>query len=145
MSLTLTQGLGIRFLQQRGEHRRKPKSHGANAEDEMWKRVFWYALIFFSLFPRQFYVGHSFFWSELYASFSEGQWGCMSRSTLLLLPGTSSDQFRYDLELPLQVDDEYWDIGFIQPLGKPSQLSYFVYQLRLCEVIMPDPSPIYVF
>jgi hypothetical protein len=40
----------------------------------------------------------------------------------------------YDPAPPLQVDDEYWDQGFTQPLGKPSQLSYFVYQLRLFEV-----------
>ncbi|KAJ7696899.1 hypothetical protein B0H14DRAFT_3039804 [Mycena olivaceomarginata] len=89
-------GLGIRFLQQRGEHRRKPKSHEANAEDEMWKR----------------------------------------RTVCLFLGrpmGLHVEE--YDLELPLQVDDEYWDIGFIQPLGKPSQLSYFVYQLRLCEIL----------
>ncbi|KAJ7804956.1 fungal-specific transcription factor domain-containing protein [Mycena olivaceomarginata] len=98
-------GLGIRFLQQRGEHRRKPKSHEANAEDEMWKRVFW-----------------SFVFLE--------------RTVCLFLGrpmGLHVEE--YDLELPLQVDDEYWGIGFIQPLGKPSQLSYFVYQLRLCEIL----------
>ncbi|KAJ7849357.1 hypothetical protein B0H14DRAFT_2765458 [Mycena olivaceomarginata] len=41
----------------------------------------------------------------------------------------------YDVELPLQVDDEYWSRGFVQPLGKPSQLSYFVCRSRLCEII----------
>jgi hypothetical protein len=46
---------------------------------------------------------------------------------------------RYDTEPPLQVDDEYWDQGFTQPPGKPSQLSYFVCDLRLCEVILSIP------
>ncbi|KAF8214143.1 hypothetical protein K438DRAFT_1750212 [Mycena galopus ATCC 62051] len=41
----------------------------------------------------------------------------------------------YDVEPLVEVDDEYWDRGFTQPPGKPSQLSYFVYQVRLCEVI----------
>ncbi|KAJ7903353.1 fungal-specific transcription factor domain-containing protein [Mycena olivaceomarginata] len=40
----------------------------------------------------------------------------------------------YDAEPPLEVDDDYWDQGFTQPLGKPSQLSYFVCELRLCEI-----------
>ncbi|KAF8176418.1 fungal-specific transcription factor domain-containing protein [Mycena galopus ATCC 62051] len=41
----------------------------------------------------------------------------------------------YDVQLPLAVDDEYWDRGFVQPLGKPSQLSYFVCHSRLCEIL----------
>ncbi|KAJ7303788.1 hypothetical protein DFH08DRAFT_903519 [Mycena albidolilacea] len=43
--------------------------------------------------------------------------------------------FCYDVEMPLEVDDEYWSRGFVQPLGKPSQLSYFVCRSRLCEII----------
>jgi hypothetical protein len=41
----------------------------------------------------------------------------------------------YDVEFPLEVDDEYWDQGFVQPPETPSRLSYFVCHLRLCEVI----------
>jgi len=41
----------------------------------------------------------------------------------------------YHVEPPLEVDDEYWDRGFIQPLGKPSQVSYFVFYLRLFEIL----------
>ncbi|KAJ7459695.1 fungal-specific transcription factor domain-containing protein [Mycena latifolia] len=41
----------------------------------------------------------------------------------------------YDVDLPLEVDDEYWEHGFTQPLGKPSLLSYFVCQVRLCEIL----------
>jgi hypothetical protein len=47
---------------------------------------------------------------------------------------------RYDIELPLDVDDEYWDTGFVQPVGQPSQLAYFVCHLQLSEVT-PRFSP----
>ncbi|KAJ7803673.1 hypothetical protein B0H14DRAFT_2613123 [Mycena olivaceomarginata] len=99
-------GLGIRFLQQRGEHRRKRGSQKPDAEDELWKRAFWYES-----------NGLSFFWSEFRAFSSADLWGCI-----------------YDIELPLDVDDEYWDTGFVQPVGQPSQLAYFVCHLRLSEV-----------
>ncbi|KAF7374352.1 Zn(2)-C6 fungal-type domain-containing protein [Mycena sanguinolenta] len=41
----------------------------------------------------------------------------------------------HDVELPLEVDDEYWDRGFVQPIGKPSELSYFIFHSRLCEIL----------
>ncbi|KAJ7709658.1 fungal-specific transcription factor domain-containing protein [Mycena rosella] len=41
----------------------------------------------------------------------------------------------YDVELPFEVDDEYWEHGFTQPAGKPSLLSYFVCNIRLCEIL----------
>jgi hypothetical protein len=41
-TLIIAQGLGIRSLQQRGEHRRKRKENNIDAEDEQWKRAFWY-------------------------------------------------------------------------------------------------------
>ncbi|KAK6996538.1 fungal-trans domain-containing protein [Favolaschia claudopus] len=37
---------------------------------------------------------------------------------------------------PIQeIDDEFWERGFVQPLGKPSQLSYFSLELRLCDIL----------
>ncbi|KAF8181238.1 fungal-specific transcription factor domain-containing protein, partial [Mycena galopus ATCC 62051] len=98
-------GLGIRFLQQRGEHREKPGAHKPNAEDELWKRAFWSFIV-------------------------------LERNVCLFLgrPMWLHTE-EYDLEIPLEVDDEYWDHGFIQPLGKPSQISYFIHQLRLCEIL----------
>jgi hypothetical protein len=46
----------------------------------------------------------------------------------------------YDVEPPLEVDDEYWDDGFTQPPGKPSQLSFFICHLQLVEVNIPTPE-----
>ncbi|KAF8208752.1 fungal-specific transcription factor domain-containing protein [Mycena galopus ATCC 62051] len=98
-------GLGIRFLQQRGEYRRKPKGHRSGPEDELWKRAFWS----FAVLERMvcLILGHPM---------------CLHVEN-------------YNVEMPLEVDDEYWDRDFIQPPGKPSQLTYFVYHLRLCEIV----------
>ncbi|KAJ7349590.1 fungal-specific transcription factor domain-containing protein [Mycena albidolilacea] len=98
-------GLGIRFLQQRGEHRRKRGSQKPDAGDELWKRAFWS----FVLLERI--------------------------SCLFLGRPMGMHVEEYDIELPLDVDDEYWDTGFVQPVGQPSQLAYFVCHLRLSEIL----------
>ncbi|KAJ7865649.1 fungal-specific transcription factor domain-containing protein [Mycena olivaceomarginata] len=101
----LYMGLGLRSLRQRGVHRKGPNDDPPpNAETELWKRAFWV----FVTVERKLSL-------------------CMGRPA-----GLHADD--YDPAPPLQVDDEYWDQGFTQPLGNPSQLSYFVYQLRLFEI-----------
>ncbi|KAJ7855873.1 fungal-specific transcription factor domain-containing protein [Mycena olivaceomarginata] len=99
-------GLGIRFLQQRGEHRRKPpEGREWSQEDELWRRAFW-----------------SFVALDRYMA------AFLGRPMAL-----HSEE--YDAELPLEVGDEYWDQGFTQPPGKPSKLSYFICNLRLYEIM----------
>ncbi|KAJ7238584.1 fungal-specific transcription factor domain-containing protein [Mycena haematopus] len=98
-------GLGIRCLQQRGEHRRKPEGHKRSLEDELWKRAFWFLV-------------------------------SVERTVCLFLGrpmGLHVEE--YDVEFPLAVDDEYLSKGFVQPPGIPSQLSYFVCYLQLCEIL----------
>jgi hypothetical protein len=34
-------GIGIRFAQEVGVHRRRPDNHKHTIEDELWKRAFW--------------------------------------------------------------------------------------------------------
>ncbi|KAJ7696009.1 fungal-specific transcription factor domain-containing protein [Mycena rosella] len=97
-------GLGIRSLQQRGEHRRK-RTDVFDPEEESWKRAFWC---------------------------------CFSLDRLVCLflgrpAGIHSED--YDVDLPLEVDDEYWGKGLTQPPGKPSLLTYFVCHLRLSEIL----------
>ncbi|KAJ6561977.1 fungal-specific transcription factor domain-containing protein [Mycena capillaripes] len=97
-------GVGIRFIQQHGEHLRK-REQKWDPEDELWRRAFW--------------------------SFAS-----LERVVCLFLGRPMGLHVEdYDVELPLEVDDEYWDQGFSQPPGKPSQLSYFVCHLRLCEIL----------
>ncbi|KAF7336885.1 Fungal-trans domain-containing protein [Mycena venus] len=98
-------GLGTRFLQQRGEHRPKPEGHKWTPEDELWKRAFW-------IFVSFEHIGATFFGRP-----------------------TSFHAEEYDVELPLEIDDEYWDRGAAQPLGKPSELSYFVCYIRVSEIL----------
>ncbi|CAK5270290.1 unnamed protein product [Mycena citricolor] len=81
--LTLPKGLGIRLLQQRGNHFQKRDPDNLNAEFESWNRTFWF----------------------------------------------------FDVDLPLEVDDEYWDQGFTQPVEKPSLLSFLVHSVRLSEIL----------
>ena len=46
----------------------------------------------------------------------------------------------FDVDLPMEVDDEYWendqaDQAFKQPAGKPSVLSYFVSLIKLIQIL----------
>jgi hypothetical protein len=46
----------------------------------------------------------------------------------------------YDVDYPLEVDDEFWDTGdpatdFVQPDDRPSRISVFVCLLKLVKVI----------
>ncbi|KAK7044297.1 fungal-trans domain-containing protein [Favolaschia claudopus] len=98
-------GLGIRFLQQRGEHRRKRGSSPPSSEDESWKRAFWSFVMFERI------------------------------SCLFLGRPMGLHVEDYDIEFPLAVDDEFWETGFNQPPEKPSQLAYFICHLRLSEIL----------
>ncbi|KAK7034653.1 Gypsy retrotransposon integrase-like protein 1 [Paramarasmius palmivorus] len=103
-------GLGIRFAQEMGVHRRKANSTKPTVEEELWKRAFW-LLISIDLFMSAF----------------------LGRPR-----ATTPDDF--DVDLPEECDDEYWetedpDKAFIQPEGKPSILSFFVSFLKLLDII----------
>lgn len=41
----------------------------------------------------------------------------------------------FDLDLPLECDDEYWDNGFQQPADKPSSISFFNTYIRLVDIL----------
>ncbi|KAJ7334168.1 fungal-specific transcription factor domain-containing protein [Mycena albidolilacea] len=104
--------VGIRMAQDVGAHRRKEATHQWTAEDELWKRAFW---------------------------------------VLIYLDRTMSNNFGrpcaiqdedFDLEFPIDCDDEYWPWetsdptqAFKQPKGKPSLISAFIANLRLCQVL----------
>ncbi|KAF7328478.1 Fungal-trans domain-containing protein [Mycena venus] len=101
-------GIGTRCLQHRGEHRPKPEGHKWMPEHELWKRAFWMFVSF----------------EHLGAVFRGRPTGFHAE-----------DDIRYDVELPLEIDDVYWDQGAVQPLGKPSELSYFVCYVRVFEIL----------
>ncbi|KAJ7114590.1 fungal-specific transcription factor domain-containing protein [Mycena crocata] len=103
-------GLGIRFIQDRGEHRRKREDDQPTIEGELWNRAFWCLLTL--------------------------------DITICAFVGRPSATHveDYDVDLPLMVDDEFMENpdpeqAFKQPPGKPSLLAYFVYHIRLCELL----------
>ncbi|KAF7336147.1 Zn(2)-C6 fungal-type domain-containing protein [Mycena venus] len=98
-------GLGVRCLQRRSDYRRKPDGQRSSPNDELWKRAFWSFVIF-------------------------------DRTTSAFLGQPMGMQLDdYDVEFPLEVDDEYWDQGLTQPSGQLSQLSYFLCHIRVCEIL----------
>lgn len=45
----------------------------------------------------------------------------------------------FDLDMPLEVDDEYWEnenpeLAFKQPPGKPSTVSFFMHWVKLARI-----------
>ncbi|KAJ7163358.1 fungal-specific transcription factor domain-containing protein [Mycena filopes] len=69
-------------------------------------------------------------WKRTFWSFA-----AMDRMVSLFVGRPSAFLFNYDVDLPLEVDDEYWDRGFTQPLGRPSLNSYFFHHARLFEIL----------
>ncbi|KAG1905387.1 fungal-specific transcription factor domain-containing protein [Suillus fuscotomentosus] len=103
-------GVGIRLAQDVGAHRRKAYSHKPSVEEELWKRAFW---VLVSL--------------DRLVSSSLGR------------PCAIQDE-DFDLEMPLECDDEYWehpdpDQMFKQPPGKPSLISHFINFLKLNHIL----------
>ncbi|KAL0953207.1 hypothetical protein HGRIS_004462 [Hohenbuehelia grisea] len=103
-------GIGIRLAQDVGAHRRKGQNHRPTVEDEQWKRAFWVLV-------------------------------CMDRLVSMALgrPCAIQDE-DFDLDLPLECDDEYWEHpdpekAFKQPPDKPSFVAYFNCYLRLNQVL----------
>ncbi|KAF9479628.1 hypothetical protein BDN70DRAFT_878593 [Pholiota conissans] len=111
-------GIGIRLAQDVGAHRKKLPSHKLTAEDEMWKRAFWVLV-------------------------------CIDRmvSSSLGRPCAIQDE-DFDLELPIDCDDEYWDHPdpeqqFKQPPGKPSLIAAFILTLKLNQILAFSLRTIY--
>ncbi|KAF7306061.1 Zn(2)-C6 fungal-type domain-containing protein [Mycena chlorophos] len=100
-------GLGVRFIQERGEHRRKRDGTAFSPEHELWKRCL--------------------------LTLDRTVCSFLGRPTAIHVED-------YDLELPIEVDDEYWEHPdpnqrMKQPPGKPSLVTYFNCHIRLCEIL----------
>ncbi|THV03738.1 hypothetical protein K435DRAFT_247672 [Dendrothele bispora CBS 962.96] len=102
-------GCGIRLAQEVGANQRRSGDTRPTVEGELWKRVFW------MLYVIDVYV-----------------------SDILGRPmATSVDDF--DLDLPIECDDEYWEtpdpnLAFKQPPGRPSNMIYWTNFLKLIEI-----------
>ncbi|KAJ3735521.1 fungal-specific transcription factor domain-containing protein [Lentinula guzmanii] len=104
--------LGLRSAQEVGAYRKASfkKPMRSRLEEQLWRRAFW-----------------SLVSTDLYMSISTGR----PRST-------REDDF--DLELPPECDDEYWEIPsnpqleFVQPVGKPSHMSHWHHLMKLLHI-----------
>uniref|UniRef100_A0A8H7Y2F1 Zn(2)-C6 fungal-type domain-containing protein n=1 Tax=Psilocybe cubensis TaxID=181762 RepID=A0A8H7Y2F1_PSICU len=111
-------GIGIRLAQDVGAHRRKIPGHSMTTQDELWTRAFWVLV-------------------------------CMDRmvSSSLGRPCAIQDE-DFDLDLPIDCDDEYWENEdplqrFKQPPGKPSLVSAFIMYLKLHQILAFSLRTIY--
>ncbi|KAF8236580.1 hypothetical protein L208DRAFT_637341 [Tricholoma matsutake] len=110
-------GVGIRFAQDVGAHRRR-SNRKLSVEGELWNRAFWVLICF----------------DTILCSF-------------LGRPRATNCK-DYDLDLPMDCDDEYWritdtTISFEQPPGKPSRIASFITYLKLMEILDAAQRTIY--
>ncbi|KAL0573763.1 Gypsy retrotransposon integrase-like protein 1 [Marasmius crinis-equi] len=104
-------GVAIRYAQGAGAHRRGFLGAKPTVENESWKRIFWTLVVI-----------------DCYLSAYYGR----PRATTPL---------DYDQDLPLEVDDEYWEPSdpnqepFTQPSGKPSKTTFWVQFVKLIAIL----------
>ncbi|KAL0566242.1 Gypsy retrotransposon integrase-like protein 1 [Marasmius crinis-equi] len=111
-------GLGVRLAQDMGIHRKPPSDAKPTIESQLWNRAFWVLIAI-----------------------------DVVMSTFLGRPrATHTDDF--DLPLPIECDDEYWEtedpeMAFKQPPGKPCTMSYWVSFLKLLDIVGFSQRTIY--
>ncbi|KAF7331675.1 Fungal-trans domain-containing protein [Mycena kentingensis (nom. inval.)] len=101
-------GAAIRMAQDIGVHRRSRTPQPPTAESELWRRAFFCCL-----------------YLDRHISTAVG------RPTMIPYE-------EFDLDLPLEVDDEHWDDPvhpFVQPSGKPSYMTFFNQRIKLSIII----------
>ncbi|TCD69801.1 hypothetical protein EIP91_006114 [Steccherinum ochraceum] len=101
--------IGLRKAQDIGAHRRSVYGPVPTVEGELWKRAYWQLASFDAI-----------------------------TSMILGRPCASRDE-DFDLDMPLEVDDEYWEnedpaLAFKQPPGKPSRVSAFICWIKLTRI-----------
>ncbi|KAI0355562.1 hypothetical protein OH77DRAFT_1495869 [Trametes cingulata] len=112
--------VGLLKAQDVGAHRRKIYGRKPTIEEELWKRAYWHLVAFDR-------IGSMLIGRE-----------CCSREEDL------------DLEMPLEVDDEYWEnenpeLAFRQPEGKPSLVTAFVCWIKLSHIVAFALKTLYTF
>ncbi|TFK44759.1 fungal-specific transcription factor domain-containing protein [Crucibulum laeve] len=110
--------VGIRKAQDIGAHRKKVYRGGVNADNELWKRAFWHLVVFDRI----------------------------GSAILGRAAGIAEEDF--DMELPLEVDDEYWEtedpqLAFRQPSGLPSLICSFNLFIKLTQIIAFTMKTVY--
>ncbi|KAJ7598897.1 fungal-specific transcription factor domain-containing protein [Mycena floridula] len=99
-------GIAIRAAQDIGAHRKKPKcKQGDPVTEEMLKRAWWVLVCM-----------------DTFSSSIMGRPCMISRED-------------FDVDLPTNCDDEYWEQNFQQPVDKPSKVSAFICYIQIMEMM----------
>ncbi|KIK65054.1 hypothetical protein GYMLUDRAFT_383150 [Collybiopsis luxurians FD-317 M1] len=103
-------GVGVRHAQAVGAHRLKFFGAKPTVQQELWKRAFW---VLVSL--------------DMFSSVFSGR-------------PPATDPAEYDLDMPIECDDEYWEHtdpeeSFEQPSGRPSWVTYWTTWLKLLKIL----------
>ncbi|KAJ6499234.1 fungal-specific transcription factor domain-containing protein [Mycena sanguinolenta] len=105
--------MGLRKAQDVGAHRKKKYGKRPSANDELWKRAFWCLVAYDRM-----------------------------GSAILGRPCSLGEE-DFDLDMCLEVDDEYWEADFRQPPGIPCRFTYFNLWLKLAQIITFTVRTIY--
>ncbi|KAJ7287463.1 fungal-specific transcription factor domain-containing protein [Mycena rebaudengoi] len=107
--------IGIRKAQDIGAHRKKVYGKKPTVEEELWKRAFW-SLVAYDRF-----------------------------SSAILGRPCAGGEDDFDLDLPLEVDDEFWEseTPFYQPPGTPCRITFFNLWLKISQIITYTVQTIY--
>ena len=123
-------GVSIRLAQDVGAHRKKVYNPTRTVEEERWKRAFW--SVANADLPHSRPHADRRILRVLVA---------LDRfiSSALGRPCAIHDE-DFDLDLPIECDDEYWALedpkqAWKQPPGKPSAVAYFNCILRLNQIL----------
>ena len=119
--------VGIRKAQDVGAHRKKVYRADPNVDDELWKRAFWHLVVFDRI--GAMILGRA-------CGIAEEEF-VFTLSTNLPIEIYVS----FDLDLPLEVDDEYWEGRqdsekiFEQPRNIPSRIAAFNHFIKLTQIM----------
>ncbi|KAL0578864.1 Gypsy retrotransposon integrase-like protein 1 [Marasmius crinis-equi] len=123
-------GAGIRRAVEMGAHRRMPDGHKPTVDEEQTKRCFWFVRSSPAL-PLKLNLAFAF--DRILVTFDRLHCNFLGR------PSAIRDE-DFDLELPSDCDDEYWENAdpekaYKQPPGQPSRVSFFIAIIRLSEIL----------
>ena len=119
--------VGIRKAQDAGAHCKKIYRAGPNADDELWKRAFWHLVVFDRIGSMS--LGRA-------CGMAEEEFVFFLIANLFIKTCGS-----FDLDLPLEVDDEYWEARqdgekiFEQPRSIPSRIAAFNHFIKLTQIM----------
>ena len=135
-------GIGLRLAQARGAHRKKVYDCGPTVETELLKRAFWSVFSLLGIVrcaeTRQDSCHHGP-WPQLWPRQTMRNTRRRVSTGLICLIMPNVRLCSFDVELPLECDDEYWinedpSLAFKQPPGKPSTISFFNCVIRLNQI-----------